>query len=261
MSATTSPSVARNKEGIRGDCAERALVVDHLPFYYHVHLNEPCNQKCIMCRPTGQLTGHAIPFESFVAFFDQIKPIAEHITLIGGEPFMYPRMPDVLELLSRHPIAVTVNTTAFMLNDRVVPGLLRLHELNLKCSIDGATRSTYLKIRGVDHFDRVVSNVTRFAEVTRDMPHIRVIPHFVVMRENLNEVIPFIDLATALRPHRVEFVPVRHVGDWAADNGTGWVFEGREQSCESFRDEYNDVMAAAAAKCERKGVACEVHYL
>jgi molybdenum cofactor biosynthesis enzyme MoaA len=261
MSATASPSIARNKQGILAACAERALVTDSLPFYYHIHLNEPCNQKCVMCRPVGQLTGQVIPFEDFVAFFEQVKPFAEHMTLIGGEPLMYRWINEVLELLAEHPIAVTINTNAFMLRDRVIPRLLAVHELNLKCSIDAATRGTYLKIRGVDHFDRVTANMRRFAELARDRPDIRVIPHYVVMRENLGEVVPFVDFAKTLRPHRVEFDPVRHVSDWHVEAHTGWTFDGKDQSCESFRDEYNQVMRQAAAKCESEGLTHEVHYL
>ena len=252
-------SLASNRQGILDDCAKRTLVVDNLPFYYHVHLNMPCNQRCIMCVPDGKHARSVLSLESFVAFFDQIKPFAEHITLIGGEPFMYPWINEVLELLAQYPIAVTINTNVTMLNERISPRLLALNELNLKCSIDAVNRETYFKIRGRDVFDRVTSNLQRFAAGAHDKPHIRMILVYVVMRENLNEVLPFIDFAKTLVPHRVEFHPVRHVSTWHVTNDTGWVFDGREQSCEFFRDEYNDVMRQAAAKCEREGLTYEVH--
>lgn len=251
MSTTT---IAANKKGLSADCSKRVPVVGHLPIFYGIHLNEPCNQACIMCEPSGRFGRNALPFESFVALFDQIKPVAEHITLIGGETFMYPKLPEVLEHVSQHPVAVTINTNAVMLNDRVMPGLLSLHELNLKWSIHAATRRTYQKIHGRDHFDRVVANLKRFADLSRDKPQIRLISVFVVMRENFDEVLPFIDFVKPLAPYRVEFHPVRHVRDWQVENGTGWSFDGTEQVTESFRDRYNDVMRQAAAKCEREGL-------
>ena len=256
-----SASIALNKQGIVDDCDARKLVVDHLPFYYHVVLNMPCNQRCIMCVPNFQHARDVIPFEDFVALFEQFKPHAEHITLIGGETFMYPWINEVLELLAEYPIAVTVHTNSFMLNERVIPRLLDLHELHLKCSIDAVTAPTYRKIHGRDHFDRVTSNMTNFARLKRGKPNILMITHYVVMRENLHEVVPFIDFAKTLDPHRVEFDPVRHVEHWRVDNGTGWNFDGREQSCESFRDEFNGVMSEAADKCEREDLTYEVHYL
>jgi molybdenum cofactor biosynthesis enzyme MoaA len=256
-----SASLALNREGILEDCASRSLTVDHVPFYYHVVLNMPCNQRCIMCVPDFRHRRDVMPFEDFVALFEQFKPYAEHITLIGGETFMYPWINEVLELLAEHPIAVTIHTNSFMLNERVIPRLLALHELHLKCSIDAATPDTYRRIHGRDHFERVTSNMAHFAEATRGRPRVFMIPHYVVMRANLQDVVPFIDFARTLDPHRIEFNPVRQVEDWKVENGTGWLFDGSEQSCESFRDEYNAVMGQAAETCDREGLAHEVHYL
>jgi MoaA/NifB/PqqE/SkfB family radical SAM enzyme len=256
-----SASMALNRQGIVDERDARALRVDHLPFYYSVHLNMPCNQRCIMCVPNFQHARDVLPLEQFVAFFDQVKPYAEHITLIGGETFMYPWIEEVLALLSEYEIAVTIHTNGFMLNERVTPGLLDLHELYLKLSIDAAMRETYRRIHGRDHFDRVTSNMLGFAELARDKPGTNVIPHYVVMRENLHEVVPFIDFAKQLHPQRVEFDPVRHVEEWRVENGTGWRFDGKEQSCQFFADEYNEVMGQAAARCESEGLGHEVHFL
>ena len=77
------------------------------------------------------------------------------------------------------------------------------------------------------------------------------------MRENLAEVLPFIEFAKALNPHRIEFHPVRHVSDWQVTNKTGWFLDGREQSCEFFQDEYNSVMKEAAAACRKEGISHE----
>jgi molybdenum cofactor biosynthesis enzyme MoaA len=148
-----------------------------------------------------------------------------------------------------------------MLNERITPRLLALHELYLKCSIDAVAPGTYHRIRGRDQFERVTGNLCRFAELSRDMPNIHMIPVYVVMRENLGEVVPFIEFAKTLSPLRVEFHPVRHVRDWVVTNGTGWTFNGQEQVCEAFGDEYNDVMRQAVATCEREGLECEVHIL
>lgn len=254
-------TISANKQGILEDQARAALHVDHVPFYYHVHLNLPCNQKCIMCVPDGKHGQDLLSLDGFRAFFDQIKPYAEHITLIGGETLMYPWINEVLELLAEHPITVTINTNATMLDDRLSSRLLALHGLELKWSIDAATADTYNRIHGRDHFNRVTTRVRRFAELARDKPTIKLIPVYVVMRENVHEVVPFVEFAKSFQPARIEFHPVRHVGHWLVDNGTGWTFDGREQVCESFADEYNDVMREAAATAEREGLECEVHIL
>jgi len=261
-SLLSSPStVTRNKNGILRDCSRKAIELANVPFYYHVHLNMPCNQRCIMCVPDGKHRKDLLSFEEFLAFFEKIQPFAEHITLIGGEPLMYPWINEVLELLAAHPIAVTINTNATLLNDKISSRLLALHELNLKCSIDAASRSTYYRIRGTDVFHRVTDNMRKFSERARSRPNIHIIPVYVVMRENLAEVLPFIDFAEALDPQRVEFHPVRHVINWHVQNNTGWAFDGKEQSCEFFRDDYNSTMKQAALLCESKQMPYEVQYL
>lgn len=247
----------RNKRAIVEDAAERAPVATGLPYFYSIHLLRPCNQQCIMCLPQGKFPAQVLPFERFVSLFEQIRPVAEHITLIGGEPLMYPQIGEVLDLLAEHPIAVTMNTNATLLSPKLIPRLLSLHELHLKCSIDAATPETYLRVRGKDTFERVSRNVRAFSDVIAGDPSMRLIFVFVVMRENLDEVLPYIDYAASFNLERVEFHPVRHVQSWRVENGTGWLFDGSEQSCEYFKDEYNDVMRLAAEKCEALGIRHE----
>jgi len=261
LQRSSQSTFSRNKNGILKDCSRNAIEVTNVPYYYHVHLNMPCNQRCIMCVPDGKHSKDLLSFEGFVEFFEKIRPFAEHITLIGGEPLLYPWINQVLELLAAHPIAVTINTNATLLNEEISLRLLALHELNLKCSIDAASGSTYYRIRGTDMFQRVTDNLRRFSDRARTRPNIHIIPVYVVMRENLGEVLPFIDFAQVLHPHRVEFHPVRHVTKWYVTNNTGWKFDGREQSCEFFRDDYNSTMKQAALVCESKQMTYEVQYL
>ncbi len=251
-------NVTRNKEAILRECSKKSLKVNNLPFYYHIHINMPCNQRCIMCKPDGKHPKDVLPFNEFVTFFEQIKPHAEHITLIGGEPLIYPWINEVIDLLSRYQIAVTINTNATMLSEKLSQKLLSLHELNLKCSIDAVTPFTYFKIRGTNMFERVKTNLVHFSSLAKNKRNIKQILVYVVMRENLDEVLPFIDFAKTLSPYRIEFHPVRHVINWHATNNTGWVFDGKEQSCEFFRDEYNSTMRQAAASCEKEGIFYEV---
>ena len=90
--------LAGSGRSIVDDLARRTPVARDLPYYFQIHLNEPCNQRCIMCRPPGQTRGGVLPLEDFVALFDRLREHAEHLTLIGGEPFMYPWMPEILDL-------------------------------------------------------------------------------------------------------------------------------------------------------------------
>jgi len=251
----------KNKHSILRASASRELKVKALPFYYHLHLNMPCNQRCIMCVPNGHHGKELLPFDKFVEIFERIKPYAEHLTLIGGEPLIYPWISEVLDLLSRENITVSINTNATMLRETIVRQLLALPQLYLRCSIDAATPKTYFRIRGTDFFDSVCANLRRFAGLIATRSNLRMILIYVVMRENLKEVIPFIDLARTFVPCKIDFQPVKHVTEWHVTNLTGWTFNGQEQSCDFFKEEYNETMRQAAAKCEAEGFQYEVQLL
>ncbi|GJL83895.1 MAG: hypothetical protein DHS20C01_35290 [marine bacterium B5-7] len=237
--------------------AERRVLLEGQPYYYQIHLYMPCNLRCIMCVPSGKHPKDFVSLEDFERFFDGIKHHAERITLIGGETLLYPWINEVLDLLAQYPIGVTIITNATMLGDALCKRLTRLHDLELKCSIDGATADTFHKIRGADVFDKVTENVQRFAHYATGKPNIKQIMCYVVMRRNFHEVFDFVDYCRPLNPYRIEFHPVRHVGAWVVDNKTGWTFDGKEQSCESFQQEFNDVMSELDSECEAIGLECE----
>ena len=148
-----------------------------------------------------------------------------------------------------------------MLTEALSKKLLLLHELDLKCSIDGATDATYFKIRGTRAFKRVWENLKVFSRLAKHKKNMKQIIVYVVMWENRCEVLPFIDMAETLAPHRIEFHPVRHCSERLVSNATGWVFDGKVQSCEFFADEYNDLMRRAAVKCQKKGIPCETLFV
>lgn len=252
---------ASNRATLESEMASRSVAVMGRPSCYQIHLYMPCNQRCIMCVPSGKHPKDFVTFEDFVLFFDAIKDHAEHLTLIGGETLLYPWIDDVVDLLAQHPIAVTIITNATMLDDRLVARLMTLHQLDFKCSMDAATRETYYKIHGTDVFDKVVENVERFARASRGRSGVRQILTYVVMRENFHEVMRFVDFAKSVRPERIEFHPVRHVHKRIAQNSTDWLFDGRIQSCESFKDEFNARMGQIDDYCRRLQLNCETFRL
>ncbi|HSP87127.1 MAG TPA: radical SAM protein [Ignavibacteriaceae bacterium] len=217
----------------------------------------PCNQKCIMCLPEGSHSKETLPYEKFLQFFEKIKPYAEHLTIIE-EPLMYPWINEVLQLLAEHTIEVSINTNATLLNERMCQKLLSLHALNLRCSIDAATPEMYLKIRGKDQYHHVKKNLERFSFLVKGKSNMRQIFIYVVMKENLCEVLQFIDFVKPMLPHRIEFHPVRHVKSWVVENNTGWLFNGMEQSCEFIKEEYNEIMKLAEEKCRQEEINYEI---
>ncbi len=249
-----SNAAGANKRRIEQEMLSREVQVRGAPYYYQIHIYMPCNLKCIMCKPNGRHSKDFIPFEEFQLIFDRIKDHAERITLLGGETLVYPWINEALSLLATRPIGVTIITNATRLDDELCERLVQLHDLELRCSVDAATADTYFRIRGADVFDKVTENVRKFARHADGRPNIKQIMVYVVMRKNFHEVLDFVDYCRPLNPHRVQFQPVRHTETWVVSNRTGWTFDGREQSCESFRDEYNRTMSDIESKGRSLGI-------
>jgi MoaA/NifB/PqqE/SkfB family radical SAM enzyme len=73
-----------------------------------------------------------LPFHQIAALLEQFQPFAEHVTLTGGEPLLYPWIGEVIELLSGSEVSVTFTTNATMLGEELVKKLLGLTQLKMK---------------------------------------------------------------------------------------------------------------------------------
>jgi radical SAM protein with 4Fe4S-binding SPASM domain len=106
----------------------------------------------------------------------------------------------MIAYLKEKGATVLFNSDAITLT---LPRARQLIETSLdefRVSMDAATRETYLKIRGVDRFDRVVGNVQTLVELQRTMNRAnpRVSLWFTAMLANLEELPGFVRLAAGI---------------------------------------------------------------
>jgi MoaA/NifB/PqqE/SkfB family radical SAM enzyme len=73
-----------------------------------------------------------LSFHHIAALLEQFQPFAEHVTLTGGEPLLYPWIGEVIELLSGSEVSVTITTNATMLSKELGKKLLGLTQLKMK---------------------------------------------------------------------------------------------------------------------------------
>jgi hypothetical protein len=83
----------------------------------------------------------------------------------GGEPFLHPRMVEILELTLRHG-AATVLTNGTVLKDDWLQRLARAeaaspYSLEFRVSIDGCSAETNDPVRGAGSFERALEGVAR----------------------------------------------------------------------------------------------------
>lgn len=187
-----------------------------LPGFVQIEPVGQCNLSCRMCPVVYRGDGGRgkppafMPFETFCRVLDEFTDLRE-LQLQGmGEPFLHPRLLDMVRYAAARGIAVSTNTNLTALSERravecVTSGLRTLH-----VSIDAADPHAYAYIRTGSRLDRVLRNLERLASAKRALgscnPEIILVA--VAMCRNLDQLPELVRLA-----HRydVRSVAVQHL--------------------------------------------------
>jgi uncharacterized Fe-S cluster-containing radical SAM superfamily protein len=131
-----------------------------------------CNLTCthcfISCAPDNRSFGF-LDYDHVVRTLDQSRHLGvKEYYFTGGEPFLHPRLLDMLEAtLAIGPATVLTNGTLF--RESTVDRLARLRDgsiysLELRVSIDGPDAPSNDRIRGDGAFDRAMAGVKRVVD-------------------------------------------------------------------------------------------------
>src|SRR5215207_4891731 len=131
-----------------------------------------CNLTCthcfISCSP-GNHTFEFLDYDMVLRTLDEsVKLGVKEYYFTGGEPFMHPKMLEILEAtLKLGPATVLSNGTLF--RDKTVERLKQIRDgsiysLELRVSIDGADAASNDRIRGEGSFERAMEGVKRVVD-------------------------------------------------------------------------------------------------
>jgi uncharacterized Fe-S cluster-containing radical SAM superfamily protein len=128
-----------------------------------------CNLTCrhcfISCSPHNDSFGF-LSFEEVRTRLNESMALGvKEYYFTGGEPFLHPRMVEILELTLHHGPA-TVLTNGTVLKDAWLERLARaeadsLYSLEFRVSLDGPSPATNDPVRGAGTFDRALDGVER----------------------------------------------------------------------------------------------------
>lgn len=181
---------------------KRLPVVAEMPRTLYLETTNRCNSKCQTCvrtfvtlEPPKDLT-----LAELKGIVDQF-PVLERVVLHGvGEPLLNRELFEMIAYLKAKGVTVLFNSDAISLTPKRAEQLIESCLDELRVSMDGATRETYDKIRGVDQFDRVVGNVGHLLDLQRTLERHtpRVSIWFTAMKANLDELPAFVRLAARI---------------------------------------------------------------
>jgi len=179
--------------------ATRPAFVPTLPRSLYLETTNRCDSECQTCirtfltlEPPADLT-----LEKVKAIVEQF-PALDRVVLHGiGEPLLNREIFDIVAYLKTRVPVVLFNSDAVSLTPKRARRLIESGLDEYRVSMDAATPDTYMKLRGVDQFDRVVANVRCLIALQREMarPTPRVSLWLTASRVNLDELPAFVRLA------------------------------------------------------------------
>lgn len=164
-------------------------------------LNKRCNLKCDFC-DLWHYTD-LMPFENAATIIHR-APAAGVKTLVitGGEPFVHPRIFELIELAKNLGLGVNITTNGTLLT-RDLQRLKDSRVDSLSLSLDGF-EANHDKLRGVDGTYATVMNAI---DVLKTETSIHLNIYFVVTNQNVRDLKPLYDM-TVQREVEFDFWPV-----------------------------------------------------
>ncbi|MGM0606881.1 MAG: radical SAM/SPASM domain-containing protein [Candidatus Muiribacteriota bacterium] len=168
-----------------------------------------CNLSCIMCNHGDNSFERSLgvmKLKDFKKITDEIKSkklnIWEVVPYWLGESFIHPQINEFIELLSqirRIPGNIqhyNIHTNGNVLTDEHIETLINSELDSILFSIDAATEETYQKIRVNGELNVVIENIKRLMLKRKEANVLRpaVILQFIVMDENVDEIMSFVEL-------------------------------------------------------------------
>jgi MoaA/NifB/PqqE/SkfB family radical SAM enzyme len=158
-----------------------------MPYRYNIDSTNICNLRCPVC-PTGLGTigreRGRIDFENFKAVVDQIAKYAYVLDLYNwGEPFLHPRIFDMISYAHRCRISVRLSSNMNYFSREMAEKTVASRLDRIIVSVDGSTQETYEKYRRGGNLSKLLSNVGLLVEEKRRQDSLW---PFILMRMLIN---------------------------------------------------------------------------
>lgn len=185
------------------------------PTYIEIENTTICNLKCLMCEHTyWKEKAQSLSFEQFKAIVDQF-PRLKWIGITGiGESYLNKDFHKMIRYCKEdRKLIVEIYDAFLFVNEQRATELIDMGVEQIYCSMDGATKETYEKIRVGSNFDQVVENLRRFVKIRRErgvfFPVLDF--HFIINKINHHEIIPYIELIADIAPgSKIQFTRLLH---------------------------------------------------
>lgn len=173
----------------------------------YFYLTEGCNLACRHCWIAPKYQGEgksypALPVGLFESVIRQAKPLGlGAVKLTGGEPLLHPEIRQLLEIVRREDLALTVETNGVLCTPELAREMASCKSPFISVSIDGADAETHEWMRGVEgSFEAALIGV-------RNLVAAGFKPQIImsIVRRNKDQIEALVHLAESLGAGSVKF--------------------------------------------------------
>ncbi|MBA4369597.1 MAG: hypothetical protein C0403_18385 [Desulfobacterium sp.] len=142
-------------------CQEKA----DYPFQWlMVEPTNHCNLKCVMCPQAGKITREKgyMEFSLFQKIVDESKDFLKSMQLFhSGEPFLHPRIFDMISAAASKNIYTLINTNGTLLDENKAGAVLDSGLHSISFSFDSFHKETYESVRVGANYEKTLQNMER----------------------------------------------------------------------------------------------------
>lgn len=165
--------------------------------YLTLKLTNRCNLKCVMCGQVDapeRISGDEIDLSNVKKILDDFPEI-QHVYLFGGEPLLYSRFSELLEILRFYKKEVRITTNGTLLSEHA-EAIVKSGIRNVEISMDSYKRDVLATIRGYDVLDDILNGIELLTEIKKEHDTIYPIINLncVVLPHNYIDLLSFCDI-------------------------------------------------------------------
>jgi SynChlorMet cassette radical SAM/SPASM protein ScmE len=157
------------------------------PISMELAITGKCNLRCLYCfHFTSPLDiPQDLPTEEWLTFFEELNRLAVlRVTLEGGEPFIRPDFPEIIEGLVKNRLRFEILSNGTLITDEMAAFLAATRRCDsVQISVDGSKPETHDACRGKGNFSRALRGIEH---LKRHQVKIRV--RVTINRHNLEDL-------------------------------------------------------------------------
>ncbi len=172
---------------------------------FHFSHFRMCNAKCIYC--SSDYNSRKSSYNTYPVIKDLIEKgyykSGGEATFQGGEPTLMPNFDELVDLFIENGTMVRIHSNGIKYSDTVSKAL-NLNKGTIVISLDSASKNTYKKIKRVDSFETVCSNIKKYVD-SSSTPDNVIIKYIIIpgVNDNINEIDKFFNLMNKLNVKKI----------------------------------------------------------